>query len=48
VSDEKEKLKKMRQETDQRKIATQGAPGDAKSSGKKKQKVDRTQLWMMI
>lgn len=42
MSDEKEKLKKMRQETDQRKIATQGAPGDAKSSGKKKQKVDRT------
>ena len=42
MSDEKERLKKMRQESDQRKIANQGAPGDAKSS-RKKRKVDRTQ-----
>lgn len=42
MSDEKEKLKKRREETDKRKLATQGAPGDANGSTRKR-KSDRTQ-----
>ncbi len=42
MSDEEEKLKKRREETDKRKLATQGAPGEANGSTKKR-KPDRTQ-----